>query len=94
MMRPNPEGNGETSHVEPEVEDPSEQIFTTPIHQNPPQYSGSVKTFTLDDIPQSQWRQRFQEFCSWGLVQLQKPGASDRDILFQFTIRLIGILKS
>ncbi|KAL5580723.1 hypothetical protein UlMin_013165 [Ulmus minor] len=51
------------------------------------------QTFTLDDLPPSKWRTRFQEFRAWTLLEAQKPRAHPRTILLQFVSRFTGILQ-
>ncbi|KAF4373700.1 hypothetical protein G4B88_030043 [Cannabis sativa] len=41
-------------------------------------------SFTLDDIPPSKWRERFQEFQAWLSLETQKPQAQTGTILLNF----------
>ncbi|GMN65326.1 hypothetical protein TIFTF001_034386 [Ficus carica] len=75
----------------PNPDDQGDETVNQPAHQpHQPQTSTTVasnerlQTFTVDDIPHSQWRDRFQEFKAFLILQIQKPDAQSRQILLDF----------
>ncbi|GMN28397.1 hypothetical protein TIFTF001_047885, partial [Ficus carica] len=79
-----------------EVQDETPEVTQQP--RQPAQTSktttnGKVQLITLDDIPPSQWRDRFQEFKAFLFLQIQKPHAQTREILLDFASRFTGILS-
>ncbi|KAF4365976.1 hypothetical protein F8388_019220 [Cannabis sativa] len=54
-------------------------------HHQKSKYS-KFQTFTLDDIPPSKWRERFQEFQAWLSLETQKPQAQTGTILLNFAL--------
>ncbi|GMN49499.1 hypothetical protein TIFTF001_018659 [Ficus carica] len=72
------------------VNQPDQPQAMTPTLAVP---NGRIQTFTLDHIPPSQWRYRFQEFKAWLILEVQKPNAQSRQILLQFVSRFVGILQ-
>ncbi|KAL5575994.1 hypothetical protein UlMin_017693 [Ulmus minor] len=76
------------------VDNDDEEISTTPpSREAPPVPTGKFQTFTLDDLPPSKWRIRFQEFRACTLLEAQKPRAQPRIFLLQFVSRFTGILQ-
>ncbi|GMN72833.1 hypothetical protein TIFTF001_055283, partial [Ficus carica] len=78
-----------------EVQDETPEVTQQP--RQPAQTSktisnGKVQLITLDDIPHSQWRDRFQEFKAFLFLQVQKPHSQPREILLDFASRFTGIL--
>ena len=94
-MAPHAEGpsNPEiTSETEDEVFN-EEQPRNDPPRQQPRATQNSkFITFTIDDIPPSQWRQRFQEFKAWIIIETQRPGITPQGVLFSFASRFTGTL--
>ncbi|GMN64947.1 hypothetical protein TIFTF001_034014 [Ficus carica] len=79
-----------------EVQDETPEVTQQP--RQPAQTSkttsnGKIQLITLDDIPPSQWRDRFQEFKAFLFLQIQKPHAQTREILLDFASRFTGILS-
>ncbi|GMN60043.1 hypothetical protein TIFTF001_029145 [Ficus carica] len=74
----------ETSEVTQQPRQPAQTSKTTS--------NGKVQLITLDDIPPSQWRDRFQEFKAFLFLQVQKPQSQPREILLDFASRFTGIL--
>ncbi|GMN67565.1 hypothetical protein TIFTF001_036628, partial [Ficus carica] len=90
MNQPPPEPEmSEVQDVTPEVtQQPRQPAQTSKTTAN-----GKVQLITLDDIPPSQWRDRFQEFKAFLFLQIQKPHAQTREILLDFASRFTGILS-
>ncbi|GMN19044.1 hypothetical protein TIFTF001_049884 [Ficus carica] len=88
MNQPEPEMSevqDETPEVTQQPRQPAQTSKTTT--------NGKVQLITLDDIPPSQWRDRFQEFKAFLFLQIQKPHAQTREILLDFASRFTGILS-
>ena len=87
-----------SSRAQPEVVHPDDEEFsssTNPQTQVPSfksSNSGKVHMFTVDDLPVSKWRERFQEFEAWVLVEMQNPSNTPQSILTNFASRVSGIL--
>ncbi|KAL5577277.1 hypothetical protein UlMin_018976 [Ulmus minor] len=90
MAQTETSGQGETFVVD---NDDEEMSTTLSSREVPPVPIGNLQTFTLDDLPPSKWRTRFQEFKAWTLLEAQKPRAQSRTILLQFVSRFTGILQ-
>ncbi|KAL5548138.1 hypothetical protein UlMin_003369 [Ulmus minor] len=90
MAQTETSGQGETFIVD---NDDEEMSTTPPSREAPPVPTGKFQTFTLDDLPPSKWRTRFQEFRAWTLLEAQKPRAQPRTILLQFVSRFTSILQ-
>ncbi|GMN26334.1 hypothetical protein TIFTF001_043987 [Ficus carica] len=76
-------GAGKISRSLSKVQDKTPEVTQQP--RQPAQTSkttsnGKVQLITLDDIPPSQWRDRFQEFKAFLFLQIQKPHAQTREI--------------
>ncbi|GMN47840.1 hypothetical protein TIFTF001_017025 [Ficus carica] len=71
-----------------ENQPPRQQRSTTQAATN-----GKPQTFTLDDIPPSKWRDRFQEFKAFLVLQIQKPNSQSGAILLNFVSRFVEILQ-
>lgn len=81
--------------TEPQVTEPmEEEASSIPMPPPPPPPNiDQNKFFTLEDIPPSQWRARLLEILAWAQVQLQKPAATQADVISQIPPRLLGRLK-
>ncbi|KAL5564654.1 hypothetical protein UlMin_027818 [Ulmus minor] len=90
MAQTETSGQGETFVID---NDDEEMSTTPPSREAPPVPTGKFQMFTLDDLPPSKWRTRFQEFRAWTLLEAQKPRAQPRTILLQFVSRFTGILQ-
>ena len=85
----------------PDLDDQGDETMNQLAHQpHQPRTStsaasnGRLQTFTLDDIHPSQWRNRFQEFKAFLVLQIQKFNAQSCQILLDFVSRFIGILQN
>ena len=66
------------SQTEPIItsEDESGNESTTPhVPQKRKSKGSNFQTFTLDDLPPSKWRERFQEFQAWLSLKSQRTEA-------------------
>ncbi|GMN70488.1 hypothetical protein TIFTF001_039529 [Ficus carica] len=52
--------------------------------------NGKTQTFTLDDIPPSKWRDKFQEFKAFLILQIQKPNAECGPVILDFVSRFVA----
>lgn len=71
-------------------EDASSSI---PVQPPPLSNMDQHRFFTLEDVPPSKWRGRLLEILAWAQVQLQKPQATQAEIIAQIPPRLLGRLK-
>ena len=90
--------NPSSSRTQLEVVHADDEEFsetTSPPNQIPSTNlinSRQVHMFTIDDLPISKWRERFQEFEAWVLVEMQNPNNTPRSILINFASRVSGTL--
>ncbi|GMN28523.1 hypothetical protein TIFTF001_041183 [Ficus carica] len=75
-------------HDTEEVNQPSQHAARTTSSSS----NGKTQIITLDDIPPSKWRDRFQEFNAFLFLQVQKPNSQIGKILLDFVSRFTGIL--
>ncbi|KAH9684941.1 hypothetical protein KPL70_013742 [Citrus sinensis] len=106
MAQPDPPPQGQTSHIEPYVDIPSEVEEEMPesstTNQPPPvqaqtsppsQKSFNGPWFTFDDLPSSRWRDRLNEMSAWIDLQMLRSGATTESVLREFATRFTGALR-
>ncbi|KAH9792640.1 hypothetical protein KPL71_004208 [Citrus sinensis] len=104
MAQPDQPTQGQTSHIEPYVDIPSEVEEEMPessaTHQPPPtqtnpssQKSSNGPWFTFDDLPSHKWRDRLNEMSAWIDLQMLRLGATTQSVLREFATRFTGALR-
>ncbi|KAH9780662.1 hypothetical protein KPL71_008163 [Citrus sinensis] len=95
---------GQTSHIEPYVDIPSEFEEEMPessatnhphsAQTNPSsQKSSNGPWFTFDDLPSHKWRDRPTEMSAWIDLQMLRPRATTQSVLREFATRFTGALR-
>ncbi|KAH9769374.1 hypothetical protein KPL71_011975 [Citrus sinensis] len=106
MAQPDQPPHGQTSHIEPYVDIPSEVEEEMPessaTNQPPPaqahtsspsQKSSNGPWFTFDDLPSHKWRDRLNEMSAWIDLQMLRPGATTQSVLREFATHFTGALR-
>ncbi|KAH9716984.1 hypothetical protein KPL71_021659 [Citrus sinensis] len=104
MAQPDQTTQGQTSHIEPYVDIPSEveeempessaTNHPPPAQTNPSsQKSSNGPWFTFDDLPSHKWRDRPNEMSTWIDLQMLRLGATTQLVLREFATRFTGALR-
>ncbi|KAH9649349.1 hypothetical protein KPL70_025946 [Citrus sinensis] len=106
MAQPNQPPQGQTSHIEPYVDIPSEVEEEMPessaTNQPPPaqahtsspsQKSSNGPWFTFDDLSSHKWRDRLNEMSAWIDLQMLRPGATTQSVLREFATGFTSALR-
>ncbi|KAH9734708.1 hypothetical protein KPL71_017467 [Citrus sinensis] len=104
MAQPDQPTQGQTSHIEPYVDIPSEvedEMHESSATNHPPpaqtnpssQKSSNGPWFTFDDLPSHKWRDRLNEMSAWIDLQMLRTGATTQSVLREFATRFTGALR-